>query len=282
MSKLLKGIKGMKQLIAGLSAERYPPEQEKFKSPLVLLHGVWSGPWCWHSWATHFCNLGWDSTAIDLRRRSPENPIGNLSGLSFADCVQDLGEVIRSFSTPPVLVAMNLGALMALKALEENKLAALILVSPSHPGNLTVARSRPQRLLWLKYRLLLFLGRPFRIDEKDFRVHFLTPLPENLQIGLARQTVPESSALVREFLAPGIALEPGSLSCPLLVLGGAHDKLIPPEASSRMAQWLGGEFREYPAQGHWLIERDGENIVRDIHRWIIQKLGEKILLTEFS
>jgi hypothetical protein len=49
-----------------------------------------------------------------------------------------------------------------------------------------------------------------------------------------------------------------------------------------MAAWLGADFKEYPGQGHWLIERDGESIVRDIHRWIIQKLGEKILLAEFS
>jgi pimeloyl-ACP methyl ester carboxylesterase len=272
----------MKQFIAGLSTDHYPPEQEKFKSPLLLVHGVWSGPWCWHGWATHFCNLGWGCTAVDLRRRATDNPLGNLHNLSFNDCVRDLGEVIRSFSSPPVLVAMNLGALMALKALEENKLAALILVSPSLPGNLTVARSRPQRLLWLKYRLLLFLGRPVRIDEKDFRVHFLTPLPENLQIGLAQQTVPESSALVREFLAPRIGLEPGRLSCPLVVLAGTHDKLTPAVTSNRMAQWLGGEFREYPTQGHWLIEYDGESIVRDIHRWIIQRLGEEILLAEFS
>jgi len=272
----------MKTVIAGLSADHYPPEQKKFKSPMLLVHGVWSGPWCWQSWATHFCNLGWNCTAVDLRRRAPENPLGNRPELSFNDCVRDLREVIRSFSDPPVLVAMNLGALMALKALEESKLAALILVSPSPPGNLPAARSRPQRLLWLKYRLLLFLGRPFRIHEKDFRVHFLTPLPENLQIGLTRQTVPESSALVREFLAPRVGLEPGRLSDPILVLGGTQDKLTPAATSSRMAQWLGGEFREYPAQGHWLIEHNGESIVRDIHRWIIQRLGEKILLAEFS
>jgi hypothetical protein len=45
---------------------------------------------------------------------------------------------------------------------------------------------------------------------------------------------------------------------------------------------LGADFKEYPGQGHWLIERDGESVVWDIHRWIIQKLGEKILLAEFS
>jgi non-heme chloroperoxidase len=270
----------MEQL-AGSWAERYPPAQPKFQSPLVLVHGVWSGAWCWQSWATHFCNLGWDSLAVDLRRRSAQDPMGDLHNLSFSDCVKDLGEVIRSFSTPPVLLAMNLGALMALKVSEQTKPSALILVSPSPPGNL-LARSPPQRLLWLKYRLLILLRRPLQIDEKDFRAYFLTPLPEKLQKALSRQTVLESSALVREFLAPRVSLEASSLGCPILALGGSDDNIIPPATTKRMTEWLGGEFREYPGQGHWLIEHDGENIVRDIHRWIIQKLGEKVLLANFA
>ena len=248
----------------------------------MLLHGVWSGAWCWQSWATHFCNLGWDSVAIDLRRRSAQNPMGNLQNLSFSDCVKDLGEVVRSFSNPPVLLAMNLGGLMALKISEQTELSALILLSPSPPGNLAVTRSRSQRLLWLKYRLLILLRRPLRIDDRDFRNYFLAPLPEGLQTVLSRQTAPESSALVREFLAPRVSLEARPLSCPILALSGSEDQIIPAVTTRRMAEWLDGEFREYPGQGHWLIERDGENIVRDIHRWIIQKLGEKILLANFS
>ena len=116
--------------------------------------------------------------------RSAQNPMGNLQNFSFDDCVKDLREVVRSFSTPPVLLAMNLGALIALKVCEQSKPSALILVSPSPPENLTEARSRPQRLLWLKYRLLILLHRPIQIDEKDFRAYFLTPLPENLQRAL--------------------------------------------------------------------------------------------------
>ena len=271
----------MKRFIAGVSAEEYPPEQAKFRAPLLLVHGVWSGAWCWQSWATHFCNLGWESIAIDLRHRSAQNPLGNLD-LSFGDCVRDLAQVIRSFSTPPVLLAMNLGALMALKASEQAKPSALILVSPSPTGNLAAARSRPQRLLWLKYRLLILLHRPVQIDEKDFRAYFLTPLPKTLENALPHQTVPESSALVREFLRPRVNLEPGPLGYPTLVLGGSDDRITPAVTTKRVAAFLGAEFREYAGQGHWLIERDGENIVRDIHRWIIQKLGEKILLAEFS
>ena len=177
---------------------------------------------------------------------------------------------------------MDLGALMALKALEESEASTLILVSPSPPANLETAKSRRLRLLWLKYRLLILLKRPFRIDEKDFRANFLAPLPENLQITISQQTVPESSALVREFFAPSVSLKPGPLTCPLLVVGGSDDPLTPAATSNEIAQRLGGEFREYRGQGHWLIEHDGENIVRDIHRWIIRKLGEKILLADFS
>jgi pimeloyl-ACP methyl ester carboxylesterase len=272
----------MKQLVAGSLAERYPPEQAKFKSPLVLVHGVWSGAWCWQSWATHFCNLGWECIAVDLRRRSKPNPPKNLSRLSFDDCVRDLTEIIRSFSIPPILLAMNLGALMALKAFEKAKLSALILVSPSSPANIADAQSRAQRLLWLKYRWLTVLRRPFRIAEKDFRTHFLTSLPENLQRALYQRTLLEPSAVAREFLAARVHVTSGILSCPLLVLGGSEDNLTPTATSNRLTQWLGGEFREYRGQGHWLIEQDGESIVRDIHRWIIRKLGEKILLAEFS
>ena len=141
-----------------------------------------------------------------------------------------------------------------------------------------MARSRSQRLLWLKYRLLILLRRPLRIDARDFRGYFLAPLPEGLQTALSRQRAPESSALLREFLAPRVSLESRPLSCPMLALSGSLDQITPAVTTRRMTEWLDGEFREYPGQGHWLIERDGENIVRDIHRWIIQKLGEKILL----
>jgi len=268
----------MQQSIAGLWAERYPPAQAKFKSSLLLIHGLWSGVWCWQSWATHFCNLGWESVAIDLRRRSPQHLMEIPKGLTFDDCVRDLREVIDSFSAPPVLLAMDLGALIALKALEKPEGCTLILVSPSPPANLATTQSRRLYRLWLKYRLLILLKRSFRMDEKDFRANFLAPLPEDLQATLSQWTQPEPSALIREFFAPSVSLQTGPLACPLLVVAGSDDPLNPPATSQEIAQRFGGEFREYRGQGHWLIEHDGENIVRDIHRWIIRKLGEKILL----
>ena len=50
-----------------------------------------------------------------------------------------------------------------------------------------------------------------------------------------------------------------------------------------MARWLGGDIKEYPDHGHWMMGEDsGEEIVRDIHRWVVQRLGEEILLADLS
>jgi pimeloyl-ACP methyl ester carboxylesterase len=270
----------MPQTIAGLLTDHYPPESAKFKSPLLLVHGLWSGSSCWHSWATHFCNLGWDCLAINLRGRFGQNPFEDLRRLNFDKCVEDLRTVVKSLAFPPVVLGLNLGAAVALRAAETTKAAALILVSPAPLRDVDAPRSRSQRLLRLKYLPLIYLRRPFRIDEKDFADYFLTGLAKGLQQQIFQRTVPESSFLVREFFAPSASLNRDSLNCPILILAGAADQICPPAATRDIALWLGADGKEYAAQGHWLLEQDSEAMVRDIHRWLVQKLGDEILLAD--
>ena len=130
----------MEPFIAGLSAERYRPAAAKFKSPLILVHGVWSGPWCWQSGPPIFVISDGTCFAIELRRRFYKIRWGTFTTSASTTACKHLREVVRSVSNPPVLLAMNLGALMALKVCEQSKPSALILVSPSPPGNLTGAQ----------------------------------------------------------------------------------------------------------------------------------------------
>jgi pimeloyl-ACP methyl ester carboxylesterase len=270
----------IKQIIAGSVSDRYPPEKAKFKSPLIFIHTLWTGSWCWETWATHFCNLGWDCSAINFRGRSGEIAPADLKRLAFEDCVADLSKVLGSFADPPVLVAMGLGALVALRATEKGGPAALILVSPAAPRNLDKSRSRARRLLRLKYSPLMFLRRPIRIDRNDFREHFLHPLPESKQHEIYRRTVPESPLLVRDFLLSRIELPSGTRGSPSLVVAGTEDQIQPVTDTREIVELLGADFKEYGDQGHWMIEENSEAIVREIHRWIVQKIGDQILIAE--
>ena len=274
----------MKQTVPELRIDRYPPEKPKFKSAILLVHGLWTGSWCWQTWATHFCNLGWDCWAVNLRGRSETTSAGTSMSVSVTLelIAEDLTRVTNSFSSPPIVLAHSSGALVALQAAKETTFSALVLASPLPPRNAASPRSRALRLLRLKYLPLMFLGHSFRIEEKDLRKNFLAPLAEKVQAEISRKTVAESSQLVQELLKSSVAIEPSRVRCPSLVLAGSQDQLIPSASSRALAAWLGADFREYPDQGHWMIEAKGESIVRDIHRWLVQTLGDDVLLTELS
>ena len=137
------------------------------------------------------------------------------------------------------------------------------------------------RRLRLKYAALLFLRRPFRIEEKDFRRHWLHPVSEDAQPELLRSLVPESPHLVRDFFNRDIVTSPASIRCPVLVVAGGEDRVAPIASQRALAKQLGGALNEYPERGHWMMgESGGQSIARDIHRWIVTKLGEEILLPE--
>jgi pimeloyl-ACP methyl ester carboxylesterase len=273
----------MEKWIGGLLADASPPEKPKFKSPLILIHGLWSGSWCWHQWATHFSNLGWECWAINFRGRFEGRPLEALKALTFQDCVEDLRRVIRAASFAPVVVAHSMGGLIAQKAFEEEKVSALVLLSSLPPGEVKNAMPQALRLLRLKYLPLIFLHRPFRLEERDLRQSWLASLPESQHPDILKRMVADSSHLISEFFNRRAEVDSGRIRCPVLVIGGCKDRVVDTAALREMAQKLGADLKEYPNRGHWMMgEQGGEEIVRDIHRWVIQKLGEEILLAEFS
>lgn len=273
----------MEKWIGGLLADVSPPEGRKFKSPLILVHGLWSGSWCWRSWATQFCNLGWECWAVNLRGRYGDRAHQILERLSFQTCVEDLEQVVDAASFPPVILGHCLGGLMALKAVEKKKLSALIFLSPIPSREIDIIHPRSLRLLRLKYLPLIFLRRPFRPEEKDLRKSWLASVPRSQHSDILKQMVPESGHLIRELFKRRVEVNPDRIHCPILVVCGSEDRVMPIASMREMAARLGGEFKDYPDHGHWMMEEEGgEGIVREIHRWVIQSLGEEILLADFS
>ena len=273
----------MEKWIGNILLDLWPPERAKFKSPLILVHGLWTSSRCWRGWATHFSNLGWECWAVNFRGRFEKNAVEVLRPLSFQDCIDDLKEVIRAAEFPPVLLAHDLGGLVAQKAAEEARISALVLLASLPPAEATAELPRALRLLRLKYSPLLFLRRPFCIDEKDFRKHWLNALPPSEHAAALGCLVVDSPHLVREFFERRVKLESGRVRSPALVVAAGQDRIAPAMSLRQLAERIGADFRDYAGHGHWIMgESDGEEITRDIHRWVIQKLGDEVLLAEFA
>lgn len=273
----------MERWIGSVLVDASPPEKPKFKSPLILIHGLWSGSWCWQPWATHFSNLGWECWAVNFSGRYKGRPQTILPRPDFNSCVNTLKQAIRSAPFPPVLMGHSLGGWVAQKAAEGEKVTAMILLSSPPPGNVDADTPRSLRLLRLKYAPLIFLRRPFRLEERDFRRIWLASLPESRQPDIVKRMVPESSRLISEFFNRRVEIDPKGVRCPVLLVCGNEDRVVSVASMRRLAQWLSADLVEYANHGHWMVgEEGGEIIVREIHRWLIQKLGEEILLTGLS
>jgi pimeloyl-ACP methyl ester carboxylesterase len=273
----------MERWIGDLLVDASSPEKPKFKSVLVLLHGLWSDSSCWQPWATHFANLGWDCWAVNLRGRFEPRALDVLRQLTFGQCVEDLHRVIRAAPSPPVLLGHSFGGLIAQKAAEEAGLSALILLSSVPPGDIRADATRTLRLLRLKYLPLLWLGQPFRLEEKDFGRSWLASVPAHLRAEIHRRVVPESGRLARAFFRRSVRIESRRIACPVLIIGGNADQVVDVAAQRAWAQRLGADFQAYPEHGHAIMQEEGsERAVRDIHRWLVQKLGETILLADLS
>lgn len=273
----------MEKEIGSVVVDVYPPESPKFKSPLLLAHGLWCGSWCWEEWANHFSNLGWECWAMNFGGRIKDGNAEVRSGVVFQDWVEAFKRVIHAAPFPPVLLGHSLGGLAALKAASEEKISALVLISTPPPGGMKMARSRALRLLRLKYLPLIFLRRSFCLDERDLCLSWLAHLPKSSLSDILKRMAPESSALISGFFNGSIDADPTRIGCPVLVVGGSEDRVVPMASLREMAERLGADLKEYPNHGHWMIgEAEGLKTVRDIHSWVIQKLGEGILLAEFS
>ena len=271
----------MEKWIGDLLIDLSPPERAKFKAPLILVHGLWSSSRCWDSWATHFANLGWECWAVNFRGRFGADPGAALRHVSFEDCVDDLKRVIRAAAEPPALLAHDLGGLVALKAVENEKAAALALLAPVPPKNMAPEPPRALRLLRLKYWPLVFLRRSFPIEEKDFKKLWLAPGAESRAALPPGCLVADGHRLIAEFFERGAALDPKSVGCPVLVGAGEEDRVVPLPALCEFAQRLGADFHAFSGRGHWMIgPAGGAEAVREIHRWIVQKAGAEMLLEE--
>jgi pimeloyl-ACP methyl ester carboxylesterase len=224
-------------------AEAHQTENARYAAPLVFVHGLWVGGWCWRSFAGFLAHRGWEAIAPDLRGRPDSRPAA-LRKTTLADYVEDVVSIVEARGgITPILVGHAVGGLVALEAARRISCRAVVALAPPLPGAIRPA-------------LREILGR--RAGWLDRRV----PPPAEIE-GLG--PVVTDSPRVATALVGG-DFEVGPLSVPVRVVAFAA------EAERR------GWSHARRAAGHWdLSGRGFERQVDPIHRWLVRELGGELL-----
>jgi len=248
------------------------PEDETGKTPLLFVHGMWHGAWCWEeNFLPYFSQNGYAAYAVSLRGHGGSVGRERLRWTSLADYVADVFAVVRQIGAHPVLIGHSMGGMVVQKYLEEQEAPGAVLLASVPPGGLlpaTLRVARRQPLTFLKVNLTLSLYPVIGTPEKCKRFLFSDSLD---QAQLMKYFERMQDEAYRAYIDMVLLNLPRSRKGrgPLLVLGAEEDEAVSVKEVRATARAYGVEAEIFPEMAHDMMLEPGWRTVADrILNWL--------------
>ncbi|MCC4308724.1 alpha/beta hydrolase [Alcanivorax marinus] len=255
------------------------------KPPVVLIHGMWSDADTLHEVRDAFAEQSYEVTALTLpnhhtRDQHTEASIKKLARTSLQDYVDFLVERIKGLREPPILVGHSMGGLLAQLTAARVPCQRLILLSSAAPAGIngfhwSVFRTLGSNLfrfpLWRNVTVLKLANVQYGIANAQ---------DEDMQRDIFDHCGYESGRATFQITLAAFSkhhfayVDPDSLNCPILVVGGTEDRITPIQVQRRIAERYGAHSQlvEIPGCCHWSV---GGRFFGQIRQTLFDWLGER-------
>lgn len=236
------------------------------KPPIVLIHGACSQPAHFDAWRDFFSDAGYACHVPALPGHAPSEP-AVLRRQGFDDYLAAMRGVVAGLGAKPVIIGHSMGGLIARMLAAEGRAAAAVLVAPLPGGRIPApAGALP---FYAAVAPFVLAGQPFRPWRGAVRHLALQALPRAEQDAIAAGFVAESGRAYRDLLFGRARVKRRAVRCPMLVVHGDRDRLIPTAVAEGIAGKHGADIAVIPGQGHWLIAPSlTDDVAGRILRWL--------------
>ena len=253
---------------------RQPPSRER-ATPLLFIHGMMHGAWCWDvHFLDFFAQHGFAAHAVDLRGHGGSEGRERLRWTRIADFVDDVADTCRPMANPPVLIGHSMGGFVVQKYLEtHDALGAVLLSSPAPCGlaatTLRIARRTP--LAFAKVNLTLSLWPAIATPQLAREAFFSADVPEDELQGYWQQMQDESYRALLDMVALDLP-KPSKVRTPMLVLGAARDNMLAPREIEATARAYHTRCEIVPDVAHdSMLERRWGDVAERILGWLNER-----------
>ena len=245
---------------------------------VVMIHGAFCGGWVFEPWRAAFESEGHRVHAPTLRHHDcGQDPPSELGTTSVLDYAADLEILLDGLEQAPILVGHSMGGLLAQMLAARRSVRALVLLAPSAPWG--VLPSTPFEIVSAQalYMAGDFWQKRLRPTHWIAAANALDLVPHPERDEIFARFVPESGQATFEImhwpldLARAAQVDPRAVTCPILCLSGARDRVNPPATVRRIARRYEGRaiYEELAGHSHWLIGEPGwEKIAARALEWL--------------
>jgi pimeloyl-ACP methyl ester carboxylesterase len=251
------------------------PEQQRFETPLLFVHGAWHGAWCWEeNFLPYFADKGYAVHALSLRGHGGSSGQERLRWTRGRDYVADVYETASQLPAKPVIIAHSMGGYVTQKYLEKHEAAAAVLLAPVPARGvlrttLNIARHYPLVFLQMNLKLSLY---PLVETAALTRAHFFSAdMPEEQVKQYYEQMQDESYLGFLDMLVLNLPRPKKVPKTPMLILGGADDTIFTTGEIKRTAETYDAEYEIFPDMAHdMMLEAGWEAAADRIAGWLEQ------------
>jgi non-heme chloroperoxidase len=247
--------------------------------PLLFLHGAYTAAWCWEHYLPYFANAGFHCHALSFSGHGGSRRRDHLDSYSIDDYVKDVAEVIAGLPAPPVLIGHSMGGFVVQKYLERHSAPAAVLMCSVPPQGLAASAfgmlfGRPGLFADLNR---LMSGGQVALDSLREAL-FAQPVSVDDLARYYRMAQPESHRAIWDMMLFNLPHSTRTLAHlphgneDLLIVGAAHDMIIPASSVEMTARSYDVDATIYPGMGHGLmLEADWRKPAQDIVDWLMRR-----------
>ena len=249
-----------------------PAKGQARPAPLLFIHGMFHGAWCWEEFfLPFFAERGYESYALSLRGHAGSEGQAGLRWYSIADYVKDMEWAVSQIGKPAVVIGHSMGGFVTQKFLETNSPAAAILLTSVPPTTIWSATFRVLE----KFPISVIKG------IATLNLHHIIATPEQTQFAFFSKDMPlvtvrkyhaqmnnESFRAYLDMLGLNLA-RPQRVKAPLLVIGAERDAVISKKAVRDTARAYGTRAEMFPELAHdVMLEAGWRSVAERMLEWL--------------
>lgn len=249
------------------------PEAEVSATPVLFVHGMFHGAWCWDEYfLPYFAENGYAAYAFSLRGHAGSPGRERLRWTSLSEYVSDLKQEVSKFKNPPILIGHSMGGMIIQKYLQSHQSPAAVLLASVSPKGLIPASIRcffRHPIIFAKANLTFCTFPVIGTPELSQELFFTPDIAEEKLANCFSQLQDESYRAFWEMNLLPLCPPKPITNTPLLVLGAANDNAISPNEIEATAKKHKTDHEFVPNIAHDMMLEDGWQAVADrILKWL--------------